>query len=220
MSRLKDMLKRKTEEYFDDDPFKSHVSHSISYHTFFQGYSEQKRIGEKGGYHIDRLYTAEYLAYTNDKKKWLINKAVYTFLYIMAVALTIMSLSIRSACNEATYVTIPSICQILTMVVMFIWVVNYAIAPMKMTLGIYATGPKRVKTFALVAGCCGSVSLFAMIFYFLRHTARVDSLCFKTLIFEAVSVLCMFSLYFLEKSKKYESIKNKNTVPYTANEIW
>jgi hypothetical protein len=220
MSKLKEMLKKMTKEYFDDDPFKSRVSHSISYHTFFQGYSEQKRIGQKGGYHVDRLYTAEYLAFTSDKKKWLLNKLIYSLLYIVAFTLTIMSLSIKSACNEATYVTIPSVCQILTMVVMFIWVVNYAIAPMKMTLGIYATGPKRVKIFAGVAGCCGAVSLLAMVFYFLRHTGRIDSLCTKTLIFEALSVISMAVLYILEKTKKYESIENKNKVPYTANEIW
>lgn len=216
-------MKKWHKTYVEDEEEKTHVSHSPSYHNYFQGYSEKKVLGENGkGYRIVRKYTADYLTFTEDKGRWIRFKILYTCLYLASCALTLLALFSGAQANSAGWVAVFGVLQMVMWLLMLIPMGNYVAAPMYMRMGQFNISAKRLGNYAIPATVLAAMYLLlSLIWYTVKQTAPVgkDILC---LLYQLCSTAAIGALCVTEYRTKYIRIPNKNVDQsgFDANEIW
>lgn len=221
MGKLFDKLRHKAEQYWEEDEMKARITHSTSYHTFFQGYTERRMTDSEGrGYRIDRVYTAHYLACTDSKKSWLLTKLAYGSLYLFAGVFGTVGIVRMSGYYFSWYVVIPLVLEIFAYLLLLVPVINFLSAPMKMTLGMHKTSSAGLIKFGGIAAVMSAVTCAAMAVFFLLHVGEVDGRALSGMILQIAFVSFLFVLRNTEKGKKYERIENENSAPNNSNEIW
>lgn len=215
--------KKIRKKYFDEDEEerRSRVHHSLSYHRFFQGYSENKVLTDNAvGYKIQRVYTAHYLAMTASKKKWITYKFLYAGLFLVFAAGNLLALFSKSQANAASWTSIFGVLQLLMALMLLIPLGNYVAAPMFMKLGEYNISGKRLKKFSFpTLVLAGLYLLLSVIWYLVMQTVPngKDLLC---LLYQVVSTGAILTLYLLESHMEYRKIPNKSGFPNFQGEIW
>ncbi len=218
-----DLMKKWHKRYVEDEEEKTHFSHSLSYHNYFQGYSERKVLNPGGnGYRIQREYTAHYLAFTEDKHSWIRYKILYAALYFISAALSVLALFTRAQANRPGWVAVFGVFQALMLLMMLIPMVNYLCFPMYMRLGQYNISAKRVGQFAIPAAAFSILYfLTGLAFYIIKQATPVGN-DIRWMVIQFFSAAAILVLSVLESKMKYKRIENtvNKETGYNENEIW
>lgn len=210
-------------KYFDEDEEerRSRTHHSTSYHTFFQGYSENKVLTNNAvGFKIQRVYTAHYLSLTSNKKKWIAYKVLYAGLYLIFVAGDLLALFSRSQANDATWTSIFGVLTLLMALMLLIPVGNYMTAPMCMKLGQYNISAKRLGRYSIPAAILAGLYLLLSLLWYLIMGVVPNGNDILCLVYQLISTGAILILFLVEHRTKYHRIANKAGFPNFQGEIW
>lgn len=210
-------------KYFDEDEEerRSRTHHSTSYHTFFQGYSENKVLtGNAVGYKIERVYTAHYLALTASKKKWIAYKLLYTGLYLVFAAAILLALLSRAQANAAAWTSVFGVLQLLMALMLLIPLGNYIAAPMYMKLGQYNLSAKRLKKFSIPASVLAGLYLLLSVIWYLVMGVIPNGTDILCLVYQLLGTAAILTLCLVEHRTEYRKIPNKSGFPNFQGEIW
>lgn len=220
--KLSERMKKWHKRFVEDEDGKAPFTHSTSYHTFFQGYSERKVLARNvAGYKIEREYTAPYLAFTNDRLKWIGYKVLYSVLYLVSAALTLLALVSRAWANYAAWVSVFAALEIVAMLLLLVPMLYYVTAPMKMRMGQFNISAKRVGFLSKPTAVLAALYLLlSVIWYAVYHVVpggrELLSLAAQLLSTASITALCV-----IENRTKYRRIENKAANTHReANEIW
>lgn len=199
----------------------SHTHHSTSYHTYFQGYSENKVLTGKGvGFKIERTYTAHYLSLTSNKKKWIGYKALYAFLYLIFIAADLLALFSRSQANDATWTSLFGVLALLMALMLLIPLGNYLAAPMCMKLGQYNISAKRLGQYSIPATILAELYLLLSVLWYPIMGVSPNGNDILCLVYQLLSTGAILTLCLVERRTKYHRIPNKAGLPSFQGEIW
>ena len=218
-----ELMKKWHRRYVEDEEEHTHFSHSISYHNYFQGYSEKKVLrGDGKGYRIVREYTAPYLYFTESKRTWICFKLLYAVLYLGFVALCLLALLSDAGANKAGWVAVFGVLQMIMALLMLIPAVNYMAAPMYMRMGQYNISAKRLGQYAKPASALAVLYLVTSLIWYAVHIALLKSDDLLVLGFQLLSVSAILALCILEHRMEYKRIANpaSDAKGYDGNQIW
>lgn len=220
--KFSDLMKKWHKRFVEDEDEKTRFTHSTSYHTFFQGYSERKVLARNAaGYRIERKYTAHYLAFTNHRRKWIGYKILYSVLYLASAALALLAMFSRSYANYTAWVSVFGVLQIVTLLLMLIPMLYYVAAPMKMRMGQFNISAKRVGFLSKPATVLAALYLLTSAVWYMAYRVAPggrDVLCLVSQFFSAAAIT---TLCVIENRTRYRRIENEAADPSReANEIW
>ena len=220
--KFSELMKKWHKRFVEDEDEKTRFSHSTSYHTFFQGYSEQKVLAENAaGYRIEREYTAHYLAFTDDRRKWIGHKVLYSILYLGSAALTLLAQFSRAYANYTAWVSVFGALQAVALLLLLIPVLYYVTAPMKMKMGRFNISAKRMSFLSKPAAALAALYFLTGAVWYLIYRVTPgerDVLCLVSQFFSAAAIT---ALCIIENRTKYRRIENEAADPSReANEIW
>ena len=221
--KFSERMKKWRRKYVEEEDEKRVFPHSTGYHTFFQGYSEKKILaGNAAGYKIERTYTAPYLAFTDDRRKWIGYKILYSVLCLASFALVVLAMFSRAIANYVSWVSVFAVLQIVAMLLLLLVpMLYYVTVPMKMRMGQFNISANRVGFFSKPAAVlAGLYLLLSVVFYVVYRVTpgarEIMCLIFQTLGAGAITALCV-----IENRTKYRRIANEAADPSReANEIW
>ena len=112
--------------------------HSSSFHSFFEGYVEQKQTDPRTGRtKIVRIYTAPYRVRCASEKQWRITKLQTSLLYLCAVILLVLAATVFELENPAKYYQLfvagSLVCDFFLLYIL----IRYVSSPRKLTVGDY-----------------------------------------------------------------------------------
>lgn len=220
--KFPELMKKWHRRFVEDEDEKTKFSHSTSYHTFFQGYSERKVLAENAaGYRIEREYTARYLAFTDDRRKWIGYKILYSVLYLGSAALTLLAQFSRAYANYTAWVSVFGVLQMVMLLLLLIPVLYYVTAPMKMKLGRFNISAKRIDFLSKPAAALAILYFLVGAVWYPAYRVTPggrDVLCLVSQFFSAAAVTALCAI---EHRTKYRRIGNPAADTHReANEIW
>lgn len=206
---------------YEKDETRDKISHSTSYHSYFQGYSEHKVPKKNGkGYRIERIYTADYYRYKEPDNIWRLKKIFYLLMLFGAVMSLIIGGTNSSALNSIQFIGIVQILTWIPMVYLGYTMISQIQARRMMTIGDYRAASDHLKVGALITLVCMIIVIASMILVKLTTLFQVNGNDLAAILGELIGITLVFTLYWAEKERKIEVIKNNTPVPYDANEIW
>lgn len=129
--------------------------HSRAYHRHFEDYEEVVEPGKNPKKKkIRRIYTGVYYIPQMTRAQYIRQKALYGFLYALALALFIACAAVSPGGDEPWYVVIPIAVSFLTFLALLRYLIQYLTAKRKLTVGEYNEGPVSMRRSALVCAAC------------------------------------------------------------------
>lgn len=143
--------------------------HRRAYHRHFEGYTEVKRIDERGRGVIERVYTGKYYEPELEPFRRLTLRLFYILFFVGGAALFIFCATRTARCNTAPYV---NLFQALA-VPMLLWcayvLLFYIPATGRLTMGEYDSLHKPlILSSRLTAACMWLAGLGALVCFFLN----------------------------------------------------
>lgn len=220
MGRYSERFWMRIQEY-EKDEMRDRISHSTSYHSFFQGYSEHRVRRRNGrGYCIERIYTADYCKYRESDALWRFRKAYY--LMVLAAAVTAL-IAGGVSCSELNRTKIIGIAQMLEWIPLAYLAYSMFFqleAPRRMTIGDYKASSVKLKWGALIASVYLAGVFLVMAAVKLSGGSVFEGCDRTALLGEAVGAGLCFLIFRMEHRREIEWVKNGIQVPADANEIW
>lgn len=206
---------------YEKDETGEGITHSTSYHKYFQGYSERKVPRESGrGYRIERIYTADYYKYQEQDALWRLKKIYYFLLLAAATAAMIIGGISPSGLNSTKLIGVAQVLAWIPVSYLGYAMLSQLQAPRLMTIGEYRSASANLKTGALIAGIyLGAVAVLMATQKF-RIGSWFDTNDGVALLGQFVAAGLIFLVFWMEREREIERVKNPNEVPYDANEIW
>ncbi len=176
--------------------------HSRAYHRHFEGYTEVKRVNERGRQVIERVYTGKYYEPKLAPFRRVTLRIFYLLFFAGGTALFLFCATRTAPCNTAPYV---NLFQALA-VPMLLWcayvLVLYIPATGKLTIGEYHSQHRPlIRSSLLAAACMCLAGAGALACFFLRSGMYTDLLCAAGF---AASGLPLFFLSLFERNLDYE----------------
>jgi FtsH-binding integral membrane protein len=129
-----------TEEYDNELMEVTSFHHSNYYHKFFAGYSESMVPNKKGTRNkILRKYVGSYYSRECSDSAWILSKALYLLLGLMAAALFLYGISRPTETNRLWYVVIPSSASTISLILFLTKLADCILKKRKMTVYEYRT---------------------------------------------------------------------------------
>ena len=220
MGKRSERFLNKINEY-EKDETRDRISHSTSYHSFFQGYSEWKVPRQKGkGYRIERIYTADYYQYQESDQIWYLKKFFYLLLMAGAVIALIIGGTSLSDLNRVPFIGIAQVLAWIPIAYSVYAAISQIQVSRRMTIGDYRAASSSLKTGTLIAGIYMAVVCIAMFLVKLIMSFQFNRNDLIAIAGELVGTILIFLIYRMEKKREIVVIKNNTPVPYDANEIW
>jgi hypothetical protein len=206
---------------YEKDETKDRISHSTSYHSYFQGYSEHKIPKKNGkGYRIERIYTADYCKYQETDASWRLKKVLYLALLVGAIAALILGGTSRSVINCTRFTGVAQILAWIPMAYLGYSMIAQLQASRLMTIGDYRAASTHLEGGALVTGsylAAVCVSMFAVKLLSSSSFCRDDVLALAG---ELTGTVLILLIFWQEHTREIQWVRNQTSVPYDANEIW
>ncbi len=205
-------------ESYSKDETKNKISHSFFYHKFFRGYAERKIPG-KWCYRIQRFYIEDYYCYQESEAVWWRNKLLYGLLYLVCLGMLLWSQTYPdSSLNYDSLLGKIQVLGLLPMTFFGFEVLMQILAKRKMTIDEYASASKGMQTAAgiemfYILGMVIHMSVL-LITEGLKMTDAVP------VIGHMIAGICAFLIFWLEKHRAWDYVKNEKEMPTDANEIW
>ena len=187
------------------------VKHSGSYHRFFEGYSEQKVLGENGKRtRILRVYVGDYYKRSCTDPAWIFVKIAYILLFAAAVAAYIFALALPVGSNRAWYAALPGLCSVVPLMLLFAKLMACTVTKRNMVIYDYKHVFGRVFRRSVIAAGFLAATLLAKIVYILLvfpvDLGAEAVSCFGCLLGAGL----ILTIGLLERNASYETVKNKN----------
>lgn len=112
--------------------------HSSSFHSFFEGYVEQKQTDPKTGRtKIVRIYTAPYRVRCDTDSRWLAEKLCTLLAYLCSVTLLILAATVLELEEPAKYYQFFIAGSLICDFILLYILLRFLSAPRRMTVGDY-----------------------------------------------------------------------------------
>jgi hypothetical protein len=194
--------------------------HSPSYHKYFEGTSETLVTGKNGkGKRIIRVYTGLYYSQDMTGKRRILNRLLFTGLYLGAAALFAFCASLETASNRTWYVTFPEALSFIGLFWMLYVLINYMTAPRDMTVGCYhSTSGPLIKSGRLTAISLGLLTLTQLIYALLSAEENRLSGLLSAAGFAASSA-AVYAIGAIDSQITYTRTRSENKAPDHGIEI-
>lgn len=172
------------------------------------GYSTVKVLNPDGSESIRRMYTADYLQYTQSDRAWKRYKALYALCLMFGVLLPVLSMFIRSVLNVVLYVNALELLSALAMLYFICTMLYQIFTPRLMKIHQHKKATQRVKTSAFAYGLCLALLTAAMLFFVIANAfpiAAWDVLCIAGSLLGAVLSFLTFGM---ETKRGYTTVAN------------
>lgn len=206
---------------YERDEMRDQISHSTSYHSFFQGYSERRVPKQNGkGYRIERIYTADYCKYQETDHLWKFKKVYYLLVLAGAIVSLIAGGTSYSRLNSMKVIGIAQMLEWIPVVYLTYSMIFQLQAPRLMTIGDYRASSAKLKWGALITTIYLFIVFLAMVFGTLFSGNTLERSDVTALFGELAGAGFSFLIFQMEHRREIEWIKNSVQVPDDANEIW
>jgi hypothetical protein len=173
------------------------------------------------GYKIEREYTAHYLAFTHDRRKWIGFKLLYSALYLASALLALLALSSRARANDAAWVSVFGALQLVALLMLLIPLLYYVTAPMDMKMGQFNISAKRVSSFSKPASVLAALYFLVSVAWYAAYRRAPGGRDVFCLLSQLLSAAAITALCVIENRTKYRRVENGAADPSReANEIW
>lgn len=194
--------------------------HSDYYHKYFRGYTEIRRLNEKGRVVIERYYTRPWIVCALSNGRYWLLRLLYTLLTAASAVLFITALTRDIPANYSWIAAIPGYASVILLVLLAASTAAYIFADRKMTLWGHASSTGKLKRFALAASAGQLLTAAAL----LAVLAMTKTCVTQTLLCAGASALggvCSGAMYWIERRVPYTEIPNETGLPEgEAHEIW
>ena len=182
--------------------------HKSYYHKNFQGYTEIRRVNEKGRITIERRYTAPWQRHRLTDGQWVLTKAGYVLGTLLSTVLFLWALSRRVPSNSAALAAAPGFLSGLLMLLLWMAVFTYVSAPRKMTLWEYRSGKSKIERFTRLASAAILATVAAKVIYIcvwmdFSWEGEIPGLLALT-----VSAAPPVVIFLVERRMNYEELEN------------
>lgn len=203
----------------NNDSAETGFRHSDSYHRFFRGYTEIRRVKPNGRIGVERYYTQPWIVNAASDRVYWLNRLMYVSLVLLSVTAYIWAMCLPLDSNRAWFVALPGVAAVLLLFLLGVVVLNYLVMRRKMTLWDFETSTKRLKTVSLLASGCMAATAAAKVGHMLGNGFAIDELkCIGVVLFAAA---CTVAIYGMERDVVYTTIPNDTVLPEgEAHEIW
>lgn len=186
--------------------------HKSYYHKNFQGYTEIRRVNEKGRISIERRYTAPWQRHRLTNMQWVLTKAAYMLGVLLSTVLFLWALAQRIPSNSAALVAVPGFLSALLMLLLWMAVFTYVSAPRKMTLWEYRSGKSKIERFTRLASAALLLTVAAKVIYICVWMDFSWEGEIASLLALAVAVVPPVLIFLFERRMDYEELENTNQV--------
>ena len=195
-------------------------SHSHAYHSYFQGYAEQRVPRENGkGTRIQRIYVADYYRYEEPDQVWRRRKLVCAGACAAAAACVLYADSRPVAMNRISAIGVAQMLTVAAMVYLLYHLVLRLAVPRVMTIG----QRDETERFSQAAMLCGIGVLVVSAVMPAASMIAGNAVNLTGWVFvglRAIGGALLVLLAFKEKHRTLTRIPNENQTPTGANEIW
>lgn len=186
--------------------------HSTYYHKNFQGYTEVRRVNERGRIVIERRYTAPWQRHQLTDRQWILTKVAYVLGVLLSTVLFLWALVQRVPSNSAAIAAAPGFLSGLLMLLMWMAVFTYVTAPRKMTLWEHRSGKSKVERFTRLAAAAIILTIVAKVIFICVWMDFSWDGEILGLLALAVSVVPLVLIFLAERKMNYEELENTTLV--------
>ena len=194
--------------------------HSSSYHRYFEGYTEYRRLQPNGCTKLIREYTGKWYRQVLTTSQRIILRIVYFALFILMTVCFMLAGTSAGASGASWCAALIGLATILFMTAMaYVLFINYFFSPEKMTIGEYKSASKSLQITAIgnsISFLLGSLLSFG---YMLLHQKTEEYGLLLTVMEYIICAAIAFLIYKIECSIKYETSDNHSLVPEDGVEI-
>lgn len=215
--RVAERAKRKELQYTGGVP-ESAPFHRQAYHRHFEGYTEVKRVDERGRTVLERIYTGKYYEPKLALHHRLTLRMFYIIFFLGGTALFLFCATRAASCNTAPYVILFQALAVPLLLWCAYVMVFYLPATGRLTIGEYNSLHKPlIRASALAALCMWLAGAGALVCFLHLETAMsTDLLCAAG--FTGAGAL-MFLIHLLENRLEYTVIGSEAQPPEGGVEI-
>ena len=199
---------------------KTGFQHKGFYHRYFQGYTEVRVKKPNGRYRIERVYTAPWKQHDLERAQWILLKALYLVLALLAAVCVAASMAVDALSNYVWFVILPGVASFLSAFLLCVYALSYLTKPRKMTLGEYTGAVCGLRRTALVTLVCTAFTALAKIVSTLWLGAFDSGSEWKAVLPLLLAAAGAAAVYFMERRVKYLDIPNNTSKPVNGEEIW
>lgn len=186
--------------------------HRNYYHKHFQGYTEVRRVNEKGRVVSERHYTAPWQRHSLTDKQWVLTKAAYLLGVLLSTVLFLWALIQRVPSNSAAIAAAPGFLSGLLMVLMWMAVFTYVSAPRNMTLWEYRSGKSKIELFTRLTAAAILLTVIAKVVFicvWMDFSWEGEVLGLLAL---ALAAAPLIAIFLVERRMNYEELENSTLV--------
>ncbi len=177
-----------------------------AYHRFFEGYTEEKMLGDDGKLHTKRTYRDFLYVPRLTRNQYILRAVCLTGLYLGGAVLLILGAAQRAACNSVWYTAVGLGLSLLCLVIEAIPLFACLTAPRKQTVYQYKAGHRTCVLWArLASGAIALTCLLSLIATVVNH----ETLGLPLMLL-ALSCACEATVGIIESTIPYERQQNPN----------
>jgi len=185
--------------------------HSSSFHSYFEGYIEKKQVDPATGRSkIVRIYAAPYHVRSGSDSDWGKAKLRAAVMYVLSVALLILSSSVLELEMPAKYYQIfiagGLICDFFLLYVL----IKFLFAPRKMTIGTFRSFHPTICRLSIAAAVIVFCAVPARLVNMLLSRCPADLSVLMGFLSLAGSGAAMLGLYLQERKALYDTVDNES----------
>lgn len=202
--------KRKDTLRLPDSPVKK--TRNRHYHNYFRGYTEVRRVNEKGRVVIERYYTKPWkVSKLSSQKYWLL-RLLYVLLTAASVVLYIFAMTRTIPGNSHWIVAIPGMPAMIVLFLQAVTVIQYLTVPRKMTLWDLESSTKHIKRAALAASIIQGVTALALLGFALVSGQEIGQ-TLSCVLLDLIAAACSATIFIVERKVPYTEIPNDTKLP-------
>lgn len=186
--------------------------HRNYYHKHFMGYTEIRRVNEKGRVVIERCYTAPRQRHCLTDRQWILTKAGYVLGTAATTALFLGALIQRIPSNSAALAAAPGFLSGLLLVLLWMGVFTYISAPREMTLWEHRSGKSKVELFTRLTAAGILLTAAAKVVFLCLQTDRAWSGEIGSLVMLILAAVPPVAIFLIERRMTYEQLTNTAVV--------
>ena len=194
--------------------------HSDYYHKYFRGYTEIRRLNEKGRVRVERYYVRPWIVSGLSVGRYWLVRLLYVCLAVVSAGLFGIGLLRRIPSNYSMFVALPGYASVVLLFLLLVSMIGYIFAPKKMTLWDHHSSSVRLKRFAFCTAIGQTLTALATVIYLIcNYVFAVETL--QSVFLMVVSVICALAIYLIERKVPYTEVPNETKLPAgEAHEIW
>ena len=194
--------------------------HSSHYHKYFRGYTEIRKVNDKGRVVAERYYTRPWIVSGLSPRNYWLVRLLYALLVAASAALFITGLCLKVPGTASWVVALPGMPSAILLFLLAVVTLTYIFVEKKMTLWDHTSSTKRLKVVSLITAIGQALTALTLAVFALATGEQVlKSLGCAALVL--LSACCSGALFFLERKMPYQEIPNETRLPNgEAHEIW